>query len=195
VSAISGDRPKRALVASTERSFCVLLSEVLRTLDVASDHAASVHDALRLFGRNRYNLALMDAGLCDPHGVPVSTALSLRFGFGRRIWGPVPPRLPPILVFSRSMRPELARQFLFGEAVAGCLKRPVRVEQVRLVVRDLLEWQEVRAKRHAHLATRMAQTIWQTDGQANDLGETVARGMTETDALIAPFRGEHRPPR
>lgn len=191
---IHSSRPRRALVAASERPFCALLGRVLYTLDVAADPAYSAQDAVRLFARNRYDLALMDSQLYDVQGVSLATMLSRRFGFGRRVWGPAPPRLPPILVFTRLFQPEAARQFLLGEGVVGYLKRPLRVEQVLRVVRELLEWQEVRAQRRASEAARMAESIWRNDGLTTPSGKPIATSTTRLDMAAALVRARNVPP-
>jgi CheY-like chemotaxis protein len=193
VPGILSSRPRRALVAAGERPFCALLGRVLYTLDVAADPAYSAQDAVRLFARNRYDLALMDSQLYDVQGVSLATMLSRRFGFGRRVWGPAPPRLPPILVFTRSFQPESARQFLLGEGVVGYLKRPLRVEQVLRVVRELLEWQEVRAQRRASEAARMAESIWRNDGLTTPSGKLIATSTTRLDMVAALVRARNVP--
>jgi CheY-like chemotaxis protein len=135
---------KRILVVDDEPEICELLREVLAGLDLRVDTAQSAEEAMRLYTENEYDLVTLDVCMPGTNGMAFHQALSRSFGFGKRVSSILPQRLPPVLVITGYPEDDLVRELFLGERVVGVLQKPVSSEQLLRVVRDLLDWEDVR---------------------------------------------------
>ena len=147
---------KRILVVDDEPEICELLRDVLAGPDLTVDTAHSAEEAMRLYTEKEYDLVTLDVCMPGTSGAAFHQALSQGFGFGKRVSSILPQRLPPVLVITGYPENDLVRELFVGERVVGVLQKPVRSEQLLRVVRDLLDWEEVRHTRRQKAIKRIS---------------------------------------
>ncbi len=99
--------------------------------------AENVDGAVKRFIKGSFDLITLDHRMPGLTGADLHKILSQEFGAGKRIGGPAPRQLPPILIVTGYCDdPEVART-AFGESVIGVIQKPAIEEKLKAVVDDL----------------------------------------------------------
>ncbi|MHC4248357.1 MAG: response regulator [Planctomycetota bacterium] len=109
----------------------------LKNLGCNVTTAEDADGAVECFIKGSYDLITLDYRMPGLTGADLHKILSQEFGAGKRVGGPAPRQLPPILIVTgHGDDPEVART-AFGESVIGVIQKPTIEEKLKAVVDDL----------------------------------------------------------
>lgn len=184
------DRPERntnlpksagkVLIVDDESFVRMALNEALRSWEYETIEAGTVAEALELFEQEEPQIALLDIDLPDGSGLDVLTAIKER-------------RPETIVVMiTGNVDVENSVSALRGGA-HDFISKPVRLEELRVTLRNAAETQSLRrevhhARRERSVAFNFSQIIGQSDAikKAIELGERIA----DSDVASILLQGE-----